>query len=62
MFVEIPSPFYYLLQVSQLHLTLIASSLRILIIFVTIILILKDRIMGKINTLLKRNSHQNLQN
>jgi hypothetical protein len=62
MFVEIPSPFYYLFPVSQFHLTLIASSIRILLIFVFITLILKDRIIEKINTLLKRNSHQNFQN
>ena len=39
MFVEIPSPFYYLFLVSQFHFTLIASSMRILLIFAFIILI-----------------------
>jgi hypothetical protein len=62
MFAELPSPFYHLPPISQFHITLIASSIRILLIFVFITLILKDRIMGKINALLKKNTHQYFQN
>ena len=62
MFAELPSPFYYLFLVSQFHITLIASSMRILLIFAFIILILKDRIIGRVNSLLKKNTHPNFQN
>ncbi len=50
MIVEIPSPFFYLAPVSPFHFTLIASSIRILLFSLFLILLLKHRIKGELKT------------
>jgi len=54
MFFEQPAPFHYLAPVSPLNYTLIVSSIRIFLFSVVIFILTKERIMGRVQGLLKK--------